>query len=89
MTLEELADLIRINSANTNGRIDRVVDHVRDLHSYIDRSHNETNATLMNIQSDFPDVRGEIKDLRSDMAEARRDIGGVKRDLAEVRRNLA
>jgi peptidoglycan hydrolase CwlO-like protein len=80
-TLEELADLIRANSANTNGRIDSL--------------RNETNATLMNIQNDFTDVRGEIKELRSDADETRRgltelkhDVGELKRDVAEVKRNL-
>jgi hypothetical protein len=100
MTLEELADLIRANSANTNGRIDRVVehvrdrgshvgrsiDHVRDLHNHIDRAQNETNATLMTIRNDFTDVRGDIKELRRDMAETKRDTAEVKRslDLATV-----
>ena len=60
MTLEELADLIRANSANTNGRVDSL--------------RNEMNATLMNIQNDFTDVRGEVKEIRSDIAEVRRNI---------------
>jgi chromosome segregation ATPase len=95
MTLEELADLIRANSANTNGRIDgiaervhRVVDHVRDLHSYIDRAQNETNAALMNIQNDFTDVRGEIKAIGTDAAEMRRDMSTLKSDVAEVKQTL-
>ena len=88
MTLEELADLIRANSANTNGRIDGVAaDHVRDLHGRIDRAQNETNAALMNIQNDFTDVRGDIK-ARTDTAEARQDIVELKADVAEVRRTL-
>ena len=64
MTLEELADLIRANSTNTNGRVDRVVGHVRDLHAYIDRAQNESNATLMNIQNDLTDVRAGIAEVR-------------------------
>ena len=50
MTLEELADLIRVNSANTNGRIDAL--------------RKETYGTLLNIQNDFTDVRGELKGMR-------------------------
>jgi prophage DNA circulation protein len=108
MTLEELADLIRANSANTNGRIDGVVervdgvadrvegvftlvdgvvDHVRDLHDHIDRAQNETNATLINLQNDFTDVRGEIKEMKTDVAEVRRslDLAGT---VAAMRREI-
>lgn len=65
MNLEELADLIRANSANTNGRIDGL--------------RNEVNATLMNIQNDFTDVRGDVKVLRADVADIKRSL-----DLATV-----
>jgi predicted nucleic acid-binding Zn-ribbon protein len=95
MTLEELADLIRTNSADTNGRIDAM--------------RGETNAALMNIQNDLTDVRGELKDARTDltdvrgelkdirtdltnvqtdMADLRTDMAGVKTDMAEVKRSL-
>jgi hypothetical protein len=72
MTLEELADLIRANSANTNGRID-------GIDARLDAFRNETYATLTNIQNDFTDVRGEIKLLRADVAEVKRSL-----DLATV-----
>ena len=65
MNLEELADLIRANSANTNGRIDGL--------------RSEVNATLMNIQNDFTDVRGDIKVLRADVADVKQSL-----DLATV-----
>jgi cob(I)alamin adenosyltransferase len=53
MTLEELADLIRANSANTNGRIDIM--------------RNETNAALMNIQNDLTDVRSDLSEVRGNL----------------------
>jgi hypothetical protein len=65
MTLEELADLIRANSAN--GRIDRL--------------HNETYAALLNLQNDMTDVRGELKDVRTDMAGLKADVAEIKRSL--------
>jgi hypothetical protein len=60
VNLEELADLVRANGANTNGRIDSL--------------RNEVNATLMTIQNDFTDVRGDIKALRADVAEVRQSL---------------
>ena len=50
MTLEELADLIRAVSANTNGRVDAM--------------RNESNTALMNIQNDLTDVRSDIAEIR-------------------------
>jgi hypothetical protein len=73
MTLEELADLIRANSANTNGRIDSL--------------RNEMNATLMNIQNDFSDARGEIKEIGSDLGEVRRSLD-LASTVAEMRRQI-
>jgi cob(I)alamin adenosyltransferase len=87
MTLEELADLIRANSANTDGRIDRVagdlrdvaghvqdvVGHVRELRTFIDRRQNETNAALMNVQNDLTDVRGD-KALKTDVSSVRQTL---------------
>jgi hypothetical protein len=77
MTLEELADLIRANSANTNGRIDAL--------------RNETNAALMNIQNDLTDVRRDIKnvrqslDLASAVATMRRQIETLAAEVAELK----
>jgi hypothetical protein len=68
MTLEEFPDLIRANSADTNGRVDTL--------------RNEMNAMLMNIQNDFTDVRGEIKELRSDAGETKRDLPVLRAKLA-------
>lgn len=102
MTLEELADLIRANSANTNGRIDRVVEHVRDLHTFLDRAQNETNATLMNVQNDLTDVRGGIAALRSDVSSVRQtldlastvaamrhEIDGLREEVADLKRRAS
>jgi cob(I)alamin adenosyltransferase len=81
MTLEELADLIRANSANTNGRIDSL--------------RNEANAVLMNIQNDLTDVRGDIKDIRqnldlaSTVAAMRREIATLAAEVAELKRRAS
>ena len=80
MTLEDLADLIRANSANTNGRIDGM--------------RAEVNATLMTIQNDFTDVRGDIGALKDDVGALKSDMGEVRRTLdlagtfAEMRRQI-
>ena len=74
MTLEELADLIRANSANTNGRIDAM--------------RNETYATLMNIQNDFTDVRGELRGARADLTAVQSDVAGLKADMTGARADL-
>jgi cob(I)alamin adenosyltransferase len=101
MTLEELADLIRANSAKTNGRIDGVVENVRDLHAltghvvehvgglhaHLDRAQNEANATLMNIQNDLTDVRGDIKDVRRDLTEVRQNLD-LASTVAAMRRDI-
>jgi hypothetical protein len=109
MTLEELADLIRANSANTNGRIYGVVKHVDDLHAltdcvvghvgdlqaHSDRTQNETNAALMNIQNDLTDVRGEIREVRqsldlvSTVAAMRREIETGTAEVAELKRRAS
>ena len=95
MTLEELADLIRANSANTNGRIDRDVDHVRDLHGYIDRSHHESNAALMNIQNDLTDVRADIAEVRRNLdltpvlSTMQRQIDALTAEVAELKRRAS
>ena len=54
MTLEELADLIRAISANTNGavRVDRALAH-----------RVAERARLMNIQNDLTDVGSEIAEV--------------------------
>lgn len=95
MTLEELADLIRANSSNTNGRIDRVVDHVRDLHTHIDRAQNETNATLMNIQNDLTDVKSDIGEVRRNLdltpvlSTMQRQIDVLTAEVAELKRKAS
>lgn len=60
MTLEELADLIRANSANTNRRIGE--------------TRNETYGQLLNIRSDLTDLRGDLAEVRTDVAEVRRTL---------------
>jgi chromosome segregation ATPase len=85
MTLEGLADLIRANSASTNGRIDRMVE---DLRGTIDARHAESYGAILNIQNDLTDVRGGIKGLQGDVGELKTDMAEVKGEVAEVRRNL-
>ncbi len=74
MTLEELADLIRANSANTNGRIDGL--------------RNEFNAALMNIQNDLTDLRADVKAGRDDLSGVRSDVAALKADMAGVKSTL-
>jgi hypothetical protein len=81
MTLEELADLIRAVSANTNGRVDAM--------------RNDSNAALMNIQNDLTDVRGEIREIRRslDLAPAlstmQRQIDALTAEVAELKRRAS
>lgn len=95
MTLEELADLIRANSANTNGRIDRVVDHVRDLHTFLDRAQNETNAALLNVQNDLTDVRADLNAVRTDVSSMRQTldlastITAMRHEIDDLRAEVA
>lgn len=95
MTLEELADLIRANSANTNGRVDGVIDHVRDLHGNIDRARTESNAALMNIQNDLTDVRSDIAEVRRNLdltpvlSTMQRQIDALTAEVAELKRKAS
>jgi cob(I)alamin adenosyltransferase len=81
MTLEELADLIRANSANTNGRVDAM--------------RNETNAALMNIQNDLTDVRADVAevrrslDLATTVAEMRKQIDTLAAEVADLKRRAS
>jgi hypothetical protein len=80
MTLVELADLIRANSGNTNGRID-------GIDARIDSMRNETNAALMNIQNDLTDVRGEIREMKSDLGQVRSSLD-LASTVAAMRRQI-
>ena len=81
MTLEELADLIRANSANTNGRIDAM--------------RGEVNAALMNIQNDLTDVRGGIAEVRRNLdltpvlSTMQRQIDALSAEVAELKRKAS
>jgi cob(I)alamin adenosyltransferase len=81
MTLEELADLIRANSANTNGRVDAM--------------RNETNAALMNIQNDLTGVRADVADARRSLdlattvAEMRKQIDTLAAEVADLKRRAS
>ena len=81
MTLEEIADLIRANSANTNGRIDAM--------------RNESNAALMNIQNDLTDVRADIAEVRRNLdltpvlSTMQRQIDALTAEVAELKRRAS
>jgi cob(I)alamin adenosyltransferase len=81
MTLEELADLIRANSINTNGRIDAM--------------RNEANAVLMNIQSDLSDVRADMAEVRrnlgltSTVVLMRKQIDALAAEVAKLKRRTS
>ena len=81
MTLEELADLIRANSASTNGRVDAM--------------RNEANAALMNIQNDLTDVRSDIAEVRRSLDLApvlstmQRQIDALTAEVAELKRKAS
>lgn len=85
MTLEELADLIRANSANTNGRIDRLDERVGSLDGRMDSLRNEINAQLMNIQNDLTDVRRSL-DLIPTVSNLQKQIDSLAAEVAELRR---
>jgi hypothetical protein len=78
MTLEDLADLIRANSANT--------------HRGIEDLHPETCAQLLNLQNDVTDVRGDLKALRDSLdlagtvAEMKRQITALEDEVAALKR---
>jgi hypothetical protein len=78
MTLEELADLIRANNANTCGRIDSM--------------RNETNAALRRdvaeLKSDVAEVRRNL-DLASTVAAMRRDIETLAAEVVELKRRAS
>ncbi|MFN0113530.1 MAG: hypothetical protein ACKVPY_02515 [Paracoccaceae bacterium] len=53
MTLEDIADLIRANSANDVRRMDEL--------------HRETYGQVMNLQNDVTDIRGDVKEVRQSL----------------------
>ena len=81
MTNEELADLIRAVSANTNGRVDAM--------------RNESNTALMNIQNDLTDVRSDIASIRRTLdlspvlTTMRQQIDVLLAEVAELKRRAS
>lgn len=69
MTLEDLADLIRANSANLNRRTEQL--------------HAESYGQLLNLTNDMTDLRSQMAGLRADVGEVRRslDLAGVVSDM--------
>ncbi|MCC6209187.1 MAG: hypothetical protein IT488_13705 [Gammaproteobacteria bacterium] len=78
MALEDLADLIRANSANTNRRLEEL--------------HAETYGQLPGLQNDVTDVRSDVKDLRQSLdltgtvAEMKRQIEALAAEVAALKR---
>lgn len=66
MTLEELADLIRANSANTNRRIEQI--------------RTEVTGQLLNIQNDVLDVKQSL-DFAETVAAMRQQIDALEADV--------
>ena len=71
MTLEDLADLIRANGANTNRRIDGL--------------RPEVTGQLLNVQNDLLDVKQSL-DLAETVAEMRRRIDALEAEVETLRR---
>ena len=71
MTLEDLADLIRANSANTNRRIEEV--------------RTEVTGQLLNIQNDVLDVKQSL-DLAETVAGMRQRIDALEAEVKALRR---
>jgi hypothetical protein len=78
MTLEDLADLIRANSANLNRRMEEL--------------HGESYGQLMNLHNDLTDVRHDLKEVRAslDLAETvssmKTRIETLEAEVASLRR---
>ncbi len=81
MTNEELADLIRAVSANTNGRVDAM--------------RNESYAALMTIQNDLTDVRADIASIRRTLdlspvlTTMQKQIDALSAEVAELKRRAS
>ena len=72
MTLEDLADLIRANSANLNRRMEEL--------------HAETYGQLLNLQNDMTDVRKSL-DLAGTVAEMKKQIAALEAEVAALKRS--
>ena len=71
MTLEDLADLVRVTSNKTNARIDAV--------------HAETYGSLMNLQSDILDIRQRL-DMAGTVAAMQDRIAALEDEVARLKR---
>ncbi|MGQ0566187.1 MAG: hypothetical protein ACT4OK_14125 [Gemmobacter sp.] len=70
MALEDIADLIRANSANLNRRMEEF--------------HVESYGQLLNLQNDVTDVRGDVKGLQGDVGVLKADVQTLKGDVGVV-----
>jgi len=93
MTLEDLADLIRANSANLNRRMEElhaegygvVLNLPNDL-TDVRKDGHEVKATLAELRGDLAVTRTDVADLKAGMSEVRAEVAEVRRslDLAET-----
>ncbi len=60
MTLEDIADLIRSDSANLNRRRWEL--------------HAESCGQLLNLQNDVTDLRGDMNEAKADVAQVKRSL---------------
>ncbi len=74
MTLEDLADLIRANSANLNRRME-------DL-------HNQSYGQLLNLQNDVNDVKAHVADIRRDL-DLSSTVAAMQRDIIVLQAEIA
>lgn len=73
MTLEDIADLIRANSANLNRRMEEL--------------HAQSYGQLLNLQNDVTDLRGDVASVRSDVASVRQSLD-LADTIAAMRRQI-
>lgn len=98
MTLEDLADLIRANGANTNLRVDglrgvmiertgalieRITELAEDTHRRIDEHRNETNAQYMALHSNIEEIRHALS-VANTVVEMRKRIEALEAEVARL-----
>ena len=78
MTLEELADLIRASSSNTNRRMEEL--------------HAETYGKLMNLDADMTEVKSDVPELRKEfdlagsVVELKQRIAALEAEIAALKK---
>jgi len=73
MTLEDIADLIRANSANPRR---------------MEELHTQADGQLLNLQNDVTDLRGDVRPMWSDVAAVRASLD-LAETVAAMRKQSA